>query len=69
MKKKENSKFNYSTNTLPQVCLSPMAPVWDNVKILNCKGSFKKKNNQTYGNFHMLVDPPPPTNGKSQLFF
>ena len=33
----------------------------------NGKGSFqKKKKNQTYGNFHMLVDPSLPTNRKLQ---
>ena len=33
--------------------------------------AFKKKNYETYGIFHMLVDPPPspPTYGKSSVIF
>ena len=31
--------------------------------------AFKNKNDETYGIFHMLVDPPPPTYGKSSVIF
>ena len=37
---------------------------------MSLREAFKNKNDETYGIFHMLVDPPPPNiKGKSIVIF
>ena len=38
-------------------------------KVIKLSEAFKNKNDETYGIFHMLVAPPPPTNGKFSVIF
>ena len=36
---------------------------------MDVREAFKNKNDETYGIFHMLVDPHPPTYGNPSLIF